>query len=114
MTAFERDGSSVSSSLDSRSGADESFAWGLYSEFIAAAEEAGSMDAEGTDRRDHCHMKCPKCGSELSHFAMSGVELDRCTKCGGIWFDPGELDDLLEEHWSVMKEVIERFREPSS
>jgi Zn-finger nucleic acid-binding protein len=72
------------------------------------------MDAETTSRGDLCHMKCPKCGNELAHFSMSGVELDRCTKCGGIWFDPGELDDLLEEHWSVMKEVFGTFREKSS
>lgn len=25
-----------------------------------------------------------------------GVEVDRCTRCGGIWFDAGELDWLAQ------------------
>ena len=39
---------------------------------------------------------CPKCPhSVLLPFMYardSGIELDRCPRCGGIWFDYGELE----------------------
>lgn len=25
---------------------------------------------------------------------IEGVQIDRCSKCGGLWFDEFELDDL--------------------
>jgi Zn-finger nucleic acid-binding protein len=28
---------------------------------------------------------------------VKGVNLDECVKCKGIWFDPGELDEIKEE-----------------
>lgn len=32
-------------------------------------------------------MNCPKCDSEMEKVVHSGIEVDRCTDCGGIWFD---------------------------
>lgn len=40
-------------------------------------------------------MKCPKCGHEMKEFTLSGIFLDQCTQCKGIYFDQGELDTLL-------------------
>jgi len=40
-------------------------------------------------------MRCPKCGYELEEIELSGIMVDRCTKCSGIYFDKGELDLLL-------------------
>lgn len=38
---------------------------------------------------------CPRCQSApLSRFVMHGVSLDRCGRCQGIWFDPGELEKV--------------------
>jgi len=39
-------------------------------------------------------MKCPKCQSEMETVAVEGVQINRCTKCQGLWFDEFELDDL--------------------
>jgi Zn-finger nucleic acid-binding protein len=36
-------------------------------------------------------MKCSKCGNDLTRKNLEGVEIDECTKCGGIWFDEDEL-----------------------
>lgn len=37
-------------------------------------------------------MKCPKCKKELSEKIKIGdVEIDRCPKCGGLWFEKDEL-----------------------
>ena len=39
-------------------------------------------------------MKCPKCESAMEKVSYSGIEVDRCTKCKGIWFDLLEHEDL--------------------
>lgn len=43
-------------------------------------------------------MKCPKCKSEtLASHTVDDVVVDRCSSCGGIWFDRQELTQLLAE-----------------
>lgn len=41
-------------------------------------------------------MKCPKCDSELKPLAHQNVEVDRCSGCGGLWFDAFEHEELRE------------------
>ncbi|MBW6441156.1 zf-TFIIB domain-containing protein [Patescibacteria group bacterium] len=37
-------------------------------------------------------MKCPKCSLEdLNEIKINGVMIDRCSHCGGLWFDKDEL-----------------------
>lgn len=40
-------------------------------------------------------MNCPKCESVMEKVNFEGVEVDKCTKCKGIWFDAGEEKKLL-------------------
>ncbi len=41
-------------------------------------------------------MRCPKCESQFETFAYENIEVDRCTNCGGIWFDALEKEDLKQ------------------
>lgn len=41
-------------------------------------------------------MICPVCGIEMIAVERSGIELDSCISCRGLWFDHGELDLLAE------------------
>ena len=41
-------------------------------------------------------MVCPKCGGSMHEIDKSGIKIDECTACGGIYFDRGELDLLIE------------------
>lgn len=41
--------------------------------------------------------RCPKCGAPLVTIAYRKVELDKCSACGGLWFDWGELDQVLAQ-----------------
>ncbi|MGR3617534.1 MAG: TFIIB-type zinc ribbon-containing protein [Paracoccaceae bacterium] len=41
-------------------------------------------------------MKCPIDGSELVIAERSGVEIDYCPTCRGVWLDRGELDKIIE------------------
>ena len=41
-------------------------------------------------------MNCPKCTTgTLSVTSVQGIDVDRCSTCGGIWFDEQELPRLL-------------------
>ena len=43
-------------------------------------------------------MNCPKCQTAtLAEFKIEGVAVDRCSACGGTWFDAQELSQLLAE-----------------
>lgn len=37
---------------------------------------------------------CPGCGTPLIVFELSGVEVDYCPACGGVWLDSGELERI--------------------
>lgn len=39
---------------------------------------------------------CPNCNTSMQNVARSGVELDICPSCRGVWLDRGELEKLLE------------------
>lgn len=42
-------------------------------------------------------MNCPKCSSApLEALVVDEVEVDRCRTCDGMWFDRGELGNLLD------------------
>ncbi len=41
-------------------------------------------------------MRCPKCGHQMSEEELSGIMIDRCGNCQGLFFDAGELELLLE------------------
>jgi len=41
--------------------------------------------------------RCPKCGAPLVVVHYRGVELDKCSRCQGVWLDCGELDQILAE-----------------
>ena len=39
-------------------------------------------------------LKCTRCGSEMQEVAVEQVKVDRCTECGGVYLDTGELEIL--------------------
>ena len=42
-------------------------------------------------------MQCPVCNSvNLVMSERSGIEIDYCPQCRGIWLDRGELDKIIE------------------
>jgi uncharacterized protein len=43
-------------------------------------------------------MNCPMCdGVSLVMSERSGVEIDYCPQCRGVWLDRGELDKIIEK-----------------
>nr|WP_203774761.1 zf-TFIIB domain-containing protein [Actinoplanes deccanensis] len=41
-------------------------------------------------------MTCPKCHGEMRVYERSGVTIDQCTECRGVFLDRGELEKLFE------------------
>ena len=39
-------------------------------------------------------MKCPRCSAAMETVPIGELQIDRCAKCGGLWFDEFELGDL--------------------
>ncbi len=44
-------------------------------------------------------MKCPTCPESVLVMAdRSGIEIDYCPTCRGVWLDRGELDKIIERN----------------
>lgn len=41
-------------------------------------------------------LTCPKCRSNMRQYERSGVTIDQCEQCQGIFLDRGELERLAE------------------
>ncbi len=63
-------------------------------ELVKARREEQEREEKEAARKLH-HMKCPKCGMDLATETYHGIEIDRCSTCGGMWLDAGEAEDLL-------------------
>lgn len=55
-------------------------------------------------------MKCPKCSASMETVRQEGTVVDRCTSCGGIWFDTWEAEDLIEAKNGVAVDTGNRIK----
>ncbi|OVE79239.1 hypothetical protein BVY01_03005 [bacterium I07] len=52
------------------------------------------------------HILCPKCNdTEMDKVNFDNVEVDRCTKCFGIWLDYGELEAMMRKEGSEWVDI---------
>ena len=42
-------------------------------------------------------MTCPRCSGSLKEMKIEEVAVDTCEKCGGVWLDSGELEQLTKK-----------------
>ena len=47
---------------------------------------------------NHGPMACPVDGATLVMSERSGIEIDYCPTCRGVWLDRGELDKIIERN----------------
>lgn len=50
-------------------------------------------------------MKCPNCNVSLVMTERSGIEIDYCPECRGVWLDRGELDKIIERSSQNVKNI---------
>lgn len=41
-------------------------------------------------------MRCPKCAAEMVTYERSGIHVDQCRECRGIFLDRGELERMVD------------------
>ncbi|MCA9169988.1 MAG: zf-TFIIB domain-containing protein [Planctomycetales bacterium] len=52
-------------------------------------------------------MNCPKDGTLLESVKVADIELDKCHRCDGLWFDHGELQRVRQLNVSDIEQQIE-------
>ena len=58
-------------------------------------------------------LTCPKCQGSMRSYERSGVTVDQCTDCRGIFLDRGELERLVDAENSYHGVVPQReYPEP--
>jgi len=74
------------------------------------AEEVQKRSQEELKTLKDAHwMKCPKCGHDMENIDIEGVISDKCTFCEGLFFDQGELQQLLEHHDEKKKGIFKKL-----
>jgi hypothetical protein len=64
----------------------------------AMREEHHQKQAEAERQRlKELHlMHCPKCGQTMTTVSLTGVDVEICPGCGGMYLDQGELEKLTQ------------------
>lgn len=57
-------------------------------------------------------MKCPTDNVDLVMSERSGVEIDYCPTCRGVWLDRGELDKIIEKSQAATPPQQASSRQP--
>ena len=71
-----------------------------------AAERVAKMATDEKENLKKLHfMKCPKCGMDLATVDFQGVSIDRCTSCGGTYFDAGEFEEVMKRGGGFLHKV---------
>jgi uncharacterized protein len=60
-----------------------------------AARSGEEEEKERQARKREHWLKCPKCGHDMIVASIDEIEVETCTDCGGIYFDRGEIEQLL-------------------
>ena len=63
-------------------------------------------NASGNSRVVVRDMKCPVDSIDLIMSERSGVEIDYCPQCRGVWLDRGELDKILDRAAETMGPAV--------
>ena len=90
---------------------DEYFARLEFERQRNALDERGARAADDERQRvlSVVRGRCPKCGAELIPVPYRGIELDKCSRCQGVWLDVGELDHVATDDVGLFGSVRRIF-----
>ena len=57
-------------------------------------------------------MQCPVDGATLVMSERSGIEIDYCPTCRGVWLDRGELDKIIDRSLTVAPAAPQQYQQP--
>jgi uncharacterized protein len=61
--------------------------------------------AEAAKAAGTSSMQCPRCDGSLKEMKAEEVTIDTCEKCGGVWLDSGELEQLTKKSGGWFKRL---------
>src|SRR5690349_11965175 len=71
---------------------------GEITQFIPNKKKVARLQAQGLEDIKQSGAHCPKC--QIPMFVGKapgfGIALDHCAKCNGLWFDHGELYEMIK------------------
>ncbi len=74
-------------------------------------EEAKKMQEEEKRKlKELHHMHCPKCGNKMIEISFKDIQIDECPECKGIYFDNGELDQILKSETGLLGKISGIFK----
>mgnify|MGYP001274935749 FL=1 len=60
-------------------------------------------------------MECPGCQFDMREHELDGVMIDECKRCGGVWLDAGEAEELVKKaptpREALQKKKLELLRQ---
>lgn len=84
---------------DRRKGLEEDYFRRKDQEAIEKLREKMKI-AEDAKAAGTSSMQCPRCDGSLKESTFEEVQIDTCDKCGGVWLDSGELQQLTQKEKS--------------
>jgi hypothetical protein len=67
-------------------------------------------EAEKKKLKELHYMKCPKCGMGLIEIDYKSTKIDKCSGCGGIWLDAGELETVSQLEKTGLDKLFSVFK----
>ena len=58
------------------------------------------------------NLTCPKCESPMRNYERSGIVIDQCTGCRGVFLDRGELERLVDAEGAYYEDDSKQERQP--
>ncbi len=80
---------------DRRKGLEEEYFHRKNQEAVEKLREKMKV-AEAAKAAGTSTMICPRCGGSLKPSEFEKVMIDTCEKCGGVWLDASELQQLTQ------------------
>jgi hypothetical protein len=84
---------------DRRKGLEEEYFHRKNQELIEKLREKIKV-SEAAKAASTSAMECPRCHGALRESKVDDVSIDVCEKCGGVWLDSGELEQLTKRESS--------------
>jgi hypothetical protein len=69
-------------------------------------EQRAKEEAERQARIGTCPGGCP---TKLAEESFQTIRVDRCPTCGGVWLDPGEIDQIAPDNTGLLRSAFQFF-----
>jgi len=75
-----------------------------------AEKQAQFVEEDKRKLKELHYMRCPKCGMQLIEIDYKRIAVDKCSSCGGVWLDAGELEVVSEMDKGALGKLFSAFK----